>query len=80
VANGGDCTDDSACASTSFCDSKTKTCMTAGTLGQSCAANALQCSHDLACGANNQCTEPIFGVFGSEGDPHDCSGLPPVPN
>jgi hypothetical protein len=73
VANGGTCTVDPACANASFCDSNTQTCMTAGTLGQSCAANALHCSPDLACDANNQCTEPVFGV---DGDPHLCSGWP----
>jgi hypothetical protein len=77
VAKGGYCTVDSACASASFCDSNTQTCMTAGTFGQSCAANGLQCSQDLACDANNQCTEPVFSF---DNDPHLCSGWPTVPN
>ena len=77
VANGGACTVDSACANASFCDSNTKTCMTAGIFGQSCAANGLHCSHDLACDANNQCTEPVFGL---DNNPHDCDGSPTVPN
>ena len=77
VANGGACTVDPACVSASFCDSKTQTCMTAGTFGQSCAANGLHCSNDLACDANNQCTEPVFGF---DSNPQDCDGWPTVPN
>ena len=77
VANGGYCTVDWACANISFCDSKTQTCVTAGTLGQSCAANGMQCSHDLVCGANNQCAEPVFGL---DANPLDCNGSPTVPN
>jgi hypothetical protein len=77
VANGGTCTADWDCASASFCDSNTKTCMTAGTFGQSCAANALHCSHDLACDANNQCTEPVFDLHSMS---QDCDGWPTVPN
>jgi hypothetical protein len=77
VANGAACTQRQLCASASFCDSNTQTCMTVGTLGQSCTGDNLSCSRDLLCGANNQCRDPVFGV---DVAPNACGGWPSVPN